>query len=124
MTDSERLAQLLKYLKNHGFALEILRSADEYPSIIEKSADGGTATTGFVIFPLDSDDAANQAQLLDRNPASAYNARCKIAMFVPGISGPPDTPNDWTPPKSLEQHADRDSEIMRVFREFDPKRHQ
>ena len=78
ITDSERLSQLLKYFKSNGFALEKSHPPESVNCIIEKSDDGGMAVTGFVIFPLNSDDAANEAAMLDRNPASAYNARCKI----------------------------------------------
>jgi hypothetical protein len=122
ITESERLSQLLKYFKSNGFALEKSRPPESVDGIIEKSDDGGMAVTGFVIFPLNSDDAANEAALLDRNPASAFNARCNIAMFVPGIWAPPNTPDGWQAPAELERHADRDSAIMQLFRKYDPKK--
>ena len=118
MSDEERLKELLKYLRENEFPLEKREAVWDKSYAIEESADGSFAHTGFVIFPLNSSDAENRAELHERNPASIYNPRCKIAMFVPGVTGPPNTPDSWTPPEHIARHAGKNSSIVMLFRRF------
>lgn len=120
MTDQQRLANLLEYLRDNGFALQANPAAGENWYTIEQGEDGSAAVTGFVVFSPASEDTANQQKLLDRNLSSVYNPRCKVAMFVPGIIGPPSTPDGWKAPPELLRHANRDAAIIERFLGYDP----
>ena len=120
-TDDERLAELLRYFRENGFPLEKRHAQWSSSYAIEQSSGGSFAHTGFVVFPPDSDDGKNIAELKDRNPASIYNTRCKIAMFWPSVTGPPNTPDDWTPAVQLTRHAEEDSAFVSLFQKFKPK---
>jgi hypothetical protein len=115
-----RLESLLNYFAANGFRLVNQTQPHRSRYIIEQAADGSMATTDFRVYDLDRDPGEIREELASISLASFYNPYCQIAMFHPGITGPPETPDGWHSPETLNRHMDRDARFTTLFQNYRP----
>lgn len=124
LSEPERMAELLAYLKKKGFALtQGARRGRRYLCVIDSTPDGCEAYTTFVVLASDSNDRDNQrlyegggSDVAFALPA-VYNPHCKMAMFWPQVR----CTSGVKCPALLLRLRDDDSDFITAFKTFRPR---